>query len=141
MQIFVSLKNIGSKRPAIKKQRLDLGNLSEFPSLKEVIAAIVNLEVDKYNDKEAQKQLFDHLLETKIHDMADTGKVGFGTKYNENSADTKKSVDVALQAFEDGMYAVFLEEEQIESLDSKLEMNEDSILTFVRLTFLAGSIW
>ena len=45
----------------------------------------------------------------------------------------------ALQAFEDGLYLVVLDEEQQDNLDREIHVATDSKITFVRLTMLAGA--
>jgi hypothetical protein len=48
-------------------------------------------------------------------------------------------VATALQAFEDGLYLVIIDEVERRSLDEPVHLAEDSQLVFIRLTFLAGA--
>lgn len=56
-------------------------------------------------------------------------------------ADEQTAVSTALQAFEDGMVAVFVDGERYTERAQKVRLTPQSDATFVRLTFLAGRIW
>ncbi|NJA19249.1 hypothetical protein GSQ29_02600, partial [Clostridioides difficile] len=47
----------------------------------------------------------------------------------------------ALQAFEDGIYKVLINEDVIEKLDSSINLKSGDIFTFIRLTLLAGRMF
>ncbi|WP_164464437.1 hypothetical protein [Chryseobacterium sp. G0162] len=53
----------------------------------------------------------------------------------------QKAQDNAIQAFEDGMFAVFYNDEQLENLDQSIDLSLRHLFTFIRLAFLAGSYW
>lgn len=61
--------------------------------------------------------------------------------YGENDADLKKVADEALQAFVDGVVAIFADERRLEKLDEELKSGEIKSLTFIKLVMLAGRIW
>ena len=56
-------------------------------------------------------------------------------------ADEQTAVRTALQAFEDGLVAVFVDGERYTEKAQKVRLTPQSEATFVRLTFLAGRIW
>ncbi|MDR1923221.1 MAG: hypothetical protein LBQ66_02510, partial [Planctomycetaceae bacterium] len=72
---------------------------------------------------------------------AATGKIGFDAKYNNKTQDPNQAVNTALLAFEDGLFRVFLDESELESLDTELTLSNSNTLTFIRLTMLAGRSW
>ena len=57
------------------------------------------------------------------------------------AADTEKAVRNALQSFEDGIFRIFADGKELESLQEPVSLQEGSELTFVRLTMLAGRMW
>ncbi|MNE70779.1 hypothetical protein D3C80_1666000 [compost metagenome] len=73
--------------------------------------------------------------------LTDTGKVGFGALYNHNQVDLAKAQENAIVAFEDGLYTVFYGDDQLETLTEQVDLSQNKNLTFIRLTFLAGSYW
>lgn len=46
-----------------------------------------------------------------------------------------------IQAFEDELFLVVQNEEQLNSLTTPLTIQEDDVFTFIKLTMLAGRIW
>ena len=67
--------------------------------------------------------------------------MSFGAIYNHNLPDLKKAQETAIQAFEDGMFAVFYGDDALETLKQTIDLEENKTLTFIRLTFLVGSYW
>ncbi|MBR6158433.1 MAG: hypothetical protein IKQ27_15870, partial [Lachnospiraceae bacterium] len=59
----------------------------------------------------------------------------------EKKPDLQQAIETALQAFEDGIYRVFLNEEELTALDQQITLNAEDTLTFVRLTLLAGRMY
>ena len=70
--------------------------------------------------------------------MVIAGKVSFGFKYRDVEIDRKNAENVALLAFKDGLFAVFINDNEIESLDNHLDLKKDDIVTFIRFTMLTG---
>ena len=56
-------------------------------------------------------------------------------------ADAEKAVANALQCFDDGMVALFVDGVRYQKREDVLPLREQSEVTFIRLTFLAGRMW
>lgn len=141
MHIHFSVKQMAKKRPFIKQQHIDIpGEYGQPYSLQHILATIVQHQVAAFNQRKEEKSLIGFLQESELQAQADTGKVGFGTSYNNQQADVDKAIAAVLQAVEDGIIVVFLDEEECQ-LDSQIILSEDSLFTFIRLTFLTGSFW
>ena len=67
--------------------------------------------------------------------------MGFGRIYSDKKADPDKAAETALQGFEDGLYRVVLNDMEATDMDKPLDIKENDVLTFIRLTFLAGRLW
>ncbi|EFD80718.1 hypothetical protein PSAG_00753 [Fusobacterium animalis D11] len=61
--------------------------------------------------------------------------------HGDKKANLKKALDTAYLAFEDGLYCIFINDEQTEKLDDSLNLKDGDILTLIRLTMLAGRMW
>ncbi|MBQ4165236.1 MAG: hypothetical protein IJD85_02835, partial [Oscillospiraceae bacterium] len=72
--------------------------------------------------------------------MSELGKIAFGLSEGA-AADLGKATDDAILAFVDGLYRIFLGEEELTELDGSIELNENSSVTFIRLVMLAGRMW
>jgi len=141
MQIKISVKQLGKKRPVIAQKIIEIQDLPSAPILQDLISSVVQQQVQAFNQKLEEKPLIPFLLKEDIEEKKNTGKVGFGNIYNNNKADEQAAIENALLSFQDGIYCIFINDEQIEKLNSPIILNKDSVLTFVRLTFLAGSYW
>jgi hypothetical protein len=107
-------------------------------TLRDLIEAVVRLEVEKYNEKPTDVKLFHFLTEAEIEDAGSVGKIGFGRIYNEKKVNSEKAIETALEGFSDGLYKVIINGCEAEDLDSEIALNNGDVLTFLRLTFLAG---
>ena len=141
MELKISAKQLGKKHPLIENKIIEIGDIGPHPTLQEVLNAVVAQQVHEYNSKPAEKSLLPFLDTTSIEEQAVAGKVGFGSIYNENKADLVKAQQSAIQAFEDGLFVVFAGDEQLTALKNIISLTPDTVVTFIRLSFLAGSYW
>lgn len=139
MQIKINLKQIGKRRNAVKEEMYTVSD--GICTVRDLIADLVTRQVADLNARVGRGQVIDYLTGREIADFAEVGKIGFGELANPNEQDAEKAVTCALQSFEDGIYCVFVGTEQKEHLDDEIKLTEDSVLTFVRLTMLAGRMW
>jgi hypothetical protein len=105
--------------------------------LREVIEVVVREEAVAFNERQEARRLASALSLDEITRAARSGKVDMGRR-PVTKADPDESVRVALQAFEDGMYLVFVDSEQATGLNTVVRIGPDTRLRFVRLVMLAG---
>ena len=86
-----------------------------------------------------EKQLED--LEDRIKAGAQVGKVSYGDSMDDRKADAEKAVLNALQCFDDGIVALFADGARYTRREEQIPLKDQSEVTFVRLTFLAGRMW
>lgn len=141
MKITVKVKQAGRKHALLENRQVEIENIGNTPFLKDLLNAVVQNQVEEYNKKATEENLLPFLSKSEISDQAASGKVGFGSIYNENKTDVKKAQETALQAFEDGLFSVFADENEIRNLNEIVEISDSTVITFIRLTFLAGSYW
>lgn len=139
MDIYVRVKAIGKRKDILAPALYTIPD--GICSLRQLLTAVVQKEVDRYNNKEAEAQLISFLTQQELDDQAKIGKVSFGSIYSDKKADPGKAVANAIGCWEDGLVRVFMNDEELTDLDAKLVIEEQAIFTFMRLTFLAGSIW
>ena len=144
MQIKINVKGVSRKKAAVVQLT------REYPdrqmTVEEFLAETVRQNVREYNEREeagailrllgAEEQMQDHL-----DDMASSGKVTFGDPMDGRRANEKKAVENALQCFDDGMVALFADGVRYTERKEEILLNEQSEVTFIRLTFLAGRMW
>ncbi|UHA73438.1 hypothetical protein [Paenibacillus sp. 481] len=138
MKLYIMVKNPG-KRKELMTQELWL---NEVPNtLREMITGIVHHSVNAFKDKQAEQSLIPYLTEEDIKASANNGKVGFGTIHDDRQPDEHQAVESALLAFSDGLYRVFVNEEEIVQLDTPLVLTDGDKVVFMRFTMLAGGLW
>lgn len=139
LELFVQIKQLGKRKPMIAREPLTLPE--GIGTLRELVTEIVRQRVAAFNEKKEEGNWAKYLYDFDLEKTAESGKVGFDAKYNAKTQDPDKAVDAALLAFEDGLFRVFLDENEIESLDAAVEFRKGQTLTFLRLTMLAGRSW
>ncbi|WP_053082730.1 hypothetical protein [Chryseobacterium angstadtii] len=144
MEIKVTVKQLGRKHPILSEQKIEIEYHHPEITLENLLKLIVQQQVESFNSKSFEQEDVDNTkapAENYLNILTDTGKAGFGSIYNEKKADVQKAQENAVQAFEDGMFAVFYNEEQLESLSQTIDLSTQHTFAFIRLTFLAGSYW
>lgn len=139
MQIYINMKTAGSRKPALAKTPYEIP--ASVSSAKELLESLVNIEVERYNEKNEDDTLIKYLTQAQIEEQAATGKVSFGSVYSDKKADLEQAVGNALQCYQDGLVRVFRNGQELEQLDEKVLFVAGDEITLIRLTFLAGRMW
>jgi hypothetical protein len=135
--LSLSLKQLGRKN-ALETRSYLLGQFMLQPTLGELIARIVALEVESFRERQTANLLVRALTEAQILESAQTGKISMGGSEFKQEVNTDEAVTVALQAFEDGLYYAFYGEQQLEHLTDVVQLELRQELMFLRLVALAG---
>ena len=147
MNIKVQIKQAGRRGTKITTTSLPLGKTPD--TIEELIILTVKATHSDFkrrvenSDKLEEENLsaFDVLSPIMIEEKAATGKIGFGAVYNKKMVPENKAVETALQAFEDGIVAIFIDENRYENLQDRLSLTGEETVTFVKLAILAGRMW
>lgn len=134
MRIFVNLKQIGRRKNVVNKKEYEVADNINVVS--DLIREFVSICVRDFN----QDKIIDYLIEQDIEDNAGLGKIGFNDRENKNKQDMKKAIDNAIQSYEDGIYRIFLNDEEVGALSDSINLRQDDIITFIRLTMLSGAM-
>ena len=133
----IQLKKLGKK----KVKTIDF-NISTLPkTLQELIEVCVQTEVQTYNDKRQNLLLMPFLSAKEMQNQAEKGKISLGDNENKTLAVTEEAIANAIQGFKDGIFVVFINDDEIKDLQQPITINSDTIITFIRLTFLTGTYW
>lgn len=107
-------------------------------TLGELLDAVIRAEVRAFADRKRRQRLDRVLTAAEISAGADRGKVDPAGRDADVTVDESDAVDTALEAFGDGLFFVFVDGRQVETLEATLRVVPTSTLLFVRLTPLAG---
>lgn len=136
-ELTLRLKRLGKKRMHTVPYRIS----DEVKTLSDLINACVAAEVARFNASREESKLLPFLSPAEIQKQSEAGKVAFGDVANRDKADPDQATAVALQAWQDGLFIVFIDDDEIKTLDQELPIAEGSVITFMRLTFLTGALW
>ncbi len=142
--VLVEARALGKKRPLIEGWSVDLPPIEPEGgggglTLRQLIAGVVRAEVAAFKKRQRERRLLRVLSQREIEAGRRRGKIEMGGRDLEQEVDPEAAVGVALAAFEDGLYLVFVDGQEKRELDEQVYVNRDSRLLFLRLTFLAGA--
>lgn len=110
----------------------------ETLSLAALLEGLVRQEVAAFQARQAGRRL-PHLFDRDaIAGAAEEGRVVPIGRRTSRRVEVEQAVAVALQAFEDGLFYVFVDERQIETLDAPVALQDGSRVLLLRLVALVG---
>lgn len=137
MEFTLQLKRLGKKK--VKQVPF---TLEETPkNLEELLIGCVKNQVEAFNKKRLEVNVIGFLSPAEIQEQAQSGKVDFGEINNKDLANLEKAIDNVLLAFKDGLFVVFVDDDEITDLKTPLELTSNSVIAFIRMTFLVGTYW
>lgn len=139
--ITIQAKVPGQKQHAITDWRIPLPpevNGARRMTLRDLIEYVVCSEVQAFRERQGERRLARILSPGEIQQGVERGKIDLGGREPGQAIDEERAVATALQAFEDGLYFVFLNDEQQHDLNHEVTVVPDSRLLFIRLVALAG---
>jgi hypothetical protein len=139
LKLYVNVKQAAARKNYITREEINLAFRPE--NLRQLIAELVKQRAEDFNKRNKAEDIIKYLTDGEIEDRVVVGKVSFGEKYNKTPVETHKATEAAFLAYEDGIYRVFIGDREAGDLDEPLELKEEEVLTFVRLTMLSGRMW
>lgn len=139
MNVWVTVKSLGRRKPSLAKQPVVLPGVPG--TLRELIGYVVAAQLQSLQERQGDQELLACLMPEELNARAEAGKVGFGALYNKELPELEQALETAIAAYEDGLYKVFVREEDICELDAPLALNDGDELVFIRFTMLAGRMW
>ena len=137
MEITLQLKRLGKKK--VKQVPF---TLVETPkNLEELLIGCVKNQVAAFSKKRMEVNVVGFLSPAEIQDQAQSGKVDFGDLANKDLADEQKAIDNVLLTFKDGLFVVFIDDDEVTDLKAPIALSNESVIAFIRMTFLVGTYW
>ena len=68
-------------------------------------------------------------------------QISFNLNYNDTKADLDKAQRNVALSFQDGLFRIFLNENELTDLNQTISLKENDTLIFIRLVMLAGRMW
>ncbi len=139
IQIMVSLKHMGNIAKKVKTYPFPLSKLPH--TLRELIEESVRSCVAGYRERTEQSEHPTPLTDEQWNGMREIGKFAFGVYDNGGIIDEAKAIETAIDAVKDGLVRVFHGTSELTELDKRIELKEEDVFTFVKLTMLSGRMW
>lgn len=136
MTVQIQLKQIKKRGAQITACPYELASRPD--TLRQLITMFVSHGAESYNSRLLQKDRTVLLSQEDMDAMETIGKIGFGIPYGTREADMEKALTAAIQGFEDGLFRIFIGDREPESLDAPLNLQENDIITIIRLVMLTG---
>lgn len=139
IQIYVALKHMGNITKKVKEYPFLLNNTPH--TFRELIEESVKACINAYKERANSAKKPTPLTHEQFDGMQEIGKFAFGVHYNEAEIDESNAIQTAIEAVSDGLVRVFKGNDEITDPDKELEITENDVFTFVRLTMLSGRMW
>lgn len=139
--VTIAAKVVGQRKPVFTDWRIPLPpdyDGSRPLTLRDLLTLIVAKEVEAFKQRQEQRKLAQIFTKEQIEQGAERGKIDMGERDLQQSVEVEAAIATALQAFEDGLYYVFIDEVQQETLEQTVFVHEHSHILFVRMIALAG---
>ncbi len=142
MHFTVGGKALGSRRPLFADWSVPLPP-DDFGggvgiTLRDLIGIIVTCEVEAYSQRREARRLDRVLSRDAIQRGEQAGKVSPEARPVPPAPPVERAIADAIQAFEDGLFLVLIDEREHRRLDDLIRLSPNSRVVFLRLTFLAG---
>lgn len=140
MQLFVTVKNAGKRRSLLDQASFVLPRAPG--TLSDLLELFVRSQVQQFNTESVPPSLLELLTSDEMDSRVKIGKVSFQAMHKDDrQASEEDAVQTALLAFNDGLYKVFVDEMEVDSLDSPLSIGDGATVVFIKLTMLSGRLW
>jgi len=133
----IKLKRLGKKK--VKSVNFIIEN--PINTLNDLITECVTAEVNRYNEERDKPSLISFLSPKEIEEQSETGKITFNDNYNKKKVVISEAVENAQLAFKDGLFVVFVDDNEIKTFNQELNLTPQSEISFIRMTFLVGTYW
>ena len=141
-EITIEARALGRKKPLFPTWSIPLATIpQESPTalvLRDLITRVVLEEVRAFQERQAERRLVYLLTAAQIELGVERGKVDMGGRDLDQQVDPQAAVSAALQAFQDGLYFVFVDGDQALTLDDRVRLGPSTRVSFIRLVALAG---
>lgn len=139
MKVYINVKNINNRKKFLDNKEFFFDSRPQ--TLRELLEYIVTANVNQFNNRNREGIFLTYLTNNEVENQLAFGKVSFNEKYNLTNQDLKQAIENAILSFQDGIFRVLIGRKEIIDLDEQIELNEEDILTFIRLTMLTGRLW
>ena len=139
MKIYIQEKTLGKKIRELESRPVELEPVPG--TLRELVEMLVCGEVEAHKRRVREAAGERIITEEQIGILGEVGKISFGYVHDKREADPENAVKTALEAVQDGLVRIFLNDQQVDQPDTPLDIREGDRITILRLTMLTGGFF
>lgn len=132
--VIVETKIVGSR----DTESLHVSVPADIGSLRDLLSALVRHELASYEQRRTASKTLRVLTPADLARGVDTGVYGREKRAVAAPPPEADAIERAVEAFNDGLFFVFIDDVQVEELETPVVVHPDSTLRLVRLVALAG---
>ena len=129
---------LGRKRAGLARRPLEIGLEPGIHTARELIGAVVRREVAGYEARAEERTLVRVLTERELTAGQEAGAIRSGGVDAVDPVDGDQATATALLAFEDGLFQLHVDGDEVESLNTPVRLTDHTPVVFLRLVALAG---
>jgi hypothetical protein len=133
------MKSLGKREAYFEKVEFEL--MKNPQSMAELLSELVSINVSAYNTRIQEASIIHFLTKQEMEEKGNVGKIDFDISYNEQKAEVQESIQTAIQAFEDGLFKVFVNDIEQGIEEPSISLIDGDQIAFIKLTMLAGRMW
>lgn len=131
MEVHIVKKKLGSRK------ELDRHPIEIDDTVNTLEALLYTL--NRQGLTEAQTPKENHALsDSEIAEQAEEGSIRFAENYGENHDTLEKAIQRTRQAYDDSLFRVFINGEEITTWDAPVKLCQGAEIVIIRLTMLTG---
>ena len=131
MDIYIIKKKLGSRKELGRRP------VAIDETIKTLGALLYILTLQGLTEAQTPKE--NHALsDSEIAAQAEEGRIRFAENYGENHDTLAKAMERPKQAFDDGLFRVFINDKEVTEWDAPIILCQGAEVVFLRLTMLTG---
>lgn len=140
--ITISGKLLGKNQPLFSDWCIVLPdetlNARKDFTVRELLTQIILAEIESFRTRQEKRRIAYILSPAEIDQGVRRGKIEMGGQDLIQDVDEEEAIALAMEAFEDGFYFIFIDDKQQDNLDQQVTLKADSQVLFLRLVPLVG---
>ena len=135
-QLVIKTKIVGRRGPFTTPLTVETDEV--HLTVRGLLSCVVREQVKFFRERQESRRLIQVLTERQAQEGAEIGKFSFGGDDLDQPVDVGHAVEAACTAFADQFFYVFVNDNQLTSLDASVDLGETTEALFIRLVPLVG---
>jgi len=135
-QLVINTKVIGRRGPFTSPLTVETDE--SHLTVRGLLSCVVQDQVESFRERQESRRLIQVLTERQACEAPEAGKFSFGGDDLDQPVNVDEAVEAACTAFADQFFYVFVNNNQLTSLDAAVDLGETTEALFIRLVPLVG---